>query len=117
MSLRLTPLDSTETDNGSANRRMFQRREIHARVEGRRLDHSIEARRQPHMSLAIRDLSVGGLSAISQLPVNRGERLSVFFPPQGTQRGWDAYGRVVRCEHSSMGYRLAVQFDPMPMAA
>ena len=99
------------------DRRTFQRREVHSRVEGRRLDHSVQARQQPHLSLALRDLSVGGLSAISQSPVGRGERLGVFFPPQGTQRGWDAYGKVLRCEPSGTGYRLAVEFDPLPLAA
>jgi hypothetical protein len=99
------------------NRRLFRRAEVRTRVEGRRLDTSVEARQQPHLSLSLRDLSVGGLSAVSQQPLKSGERLSVFFPPHGSQRGWDAYGKVLRCEQSSMGYRLAVQFDPLPMAA
>ena len=46
-----------------------------------------------------------------------GERLAVFFPPQGIKRGWDAYGRVIRCNPSAMGYRIAVEFDPIPAAA
>jgi hypothetical protein len=99
-----------------AERRMFPRKEIHSRVEGRRIDHSISAYQMPQLSLALRDLSLGGMSAISQMPLQCGERLSVFFPPQGTQRGWDAYGRVLRCEPSSFGYRVAVEFDPLPAA-
>jgi hypothetical protein len=100
----------------AAERRVFPRKEVHARIEGKRLDHSLLAHRQPHVSLALRDLSLGGMSAISQTPMIRGERLSVFFPPQGPQRGWDAYGRVVRCEPSGVGYRVAVEFDPLPAA-
>ena len=99
-----------------AERRMFPRKEIHARVEGKRMDHSIVAHLQPHLSLSLRDLSFGGLSALSQTPLERGERLTVFFPPQGNNRGWDAYGRVLRCEPSSIGYRIAVEFDPLPAA-
>ena len=99
-----------------AERRMFPRKEVRARVEGRRLDHALTALRQPQLSLAMRDLSLGGMSAISQTPVARGERIGVFFPPQGPARGWDAYGRVVRCEPSAMGYRVAVEFDPLPAA-
>jgi hypothetical protein len=95
---------------------MFPRKEIQARVEGKRMDHSIAAHLQPHLSLSLRDLSFGGLSALSQTPLERGERLTVFFPPQGNNRGWDAYGRVLRCEPSSMGYRIAVEFDPLPAA-
>jgi len=97
-------------------RRMFPRKEIHARVEGVRLDHTIEARQQPIVSLALRDLSMGGCSALSHIPLKGGERVSLFFPPQGISRGWDAYGRVIRCEPSGFGYRVAVQFDPLPAA-
>ena len=100
----------------TAERRVFLRKEIHVRVEGRRHDHTIAAHRQPQLSLALRDLSLGGISAISQTPLDRGERLTVFFPPQGANRGWDAYGRVLRCEPSGLGYRVAVEFDPLPAA-
>jgi hypothetical protein len=103
-------------DSRGAERRMFARKEVHARVDGMRLDHSIQARRSPQVSLALRDLSLGGMSAISQTPLDRGERVSVFFPPQGPSRGWDAYGRVIRCDPSGMGYRVAVEFDPLPAA-
>jgi len=100
-----------------AERRVFPRKEIHARIESKRIDHTIEARQNPHLSLFLRDLSLGGLSAISDIAIKAGERLSVFFPPQGTNRGWDAFGRVIRCDPSGIGYRLAVEFDPLPMAA
>jgi len=99
-----------------AERRVFPRKEIHARIDGMRHDNTIEALRQPQLSLALRDLSLGGLSAISQTPLGRGEKLTVFFPPQGVNRGWDAYGRVIRCEPSGFGYRVAVEFDPLPAA-
>jgi hypothetical protein len=99
-----------------ADRRVFPRREVHARVDGMRLDHTIEAHLQPQLSLALRDLSVGGMSALSQTQLEQGERVSVFFPPQGAERGWDAYGRVIRCDMSGLGYRVAVEFDPLPAA-
>jgi hypothetical protein len=99
-----------------SERRAFVRKECHARVEGKRLDHTLDACKEPHMSLALRDLSVGGLSAITDRPLKRGERVSVFFPPHGPMRGWDAYGRIVRCEPSTMGYRIAVEFDALPAA-
>src|SRR3982751_5880306 len=76
-------------DTRPADRRIFPRKEVHARVDGMRLDHSIQARRSPQVSLALRDLSLGGMSALSQTPLDRGERVSVFFPPQGPSRGWD----------------------------
>src|SRR5260221_355919 len=100
-----------------AERRLFTRKEIHARVEGKRLDHTIPARQQPHVSLALRDLSLGGLSALSEQPLEAGERVAVFFPPRGANKGWDAYGRILRCDPGHFGYRVAVEFDPIPMAA
>jgi PilZ domain len=106
-----------ESDEGGPERRIFPRKEIHARIQGRRTDHTIEAHREPFLNLALRDLSMGGLSAISQSKVDRGERVNVFFPPQGAQRGWDALGKVIRCEPSGFGFRIAVEFDPLPMAA
>ena len=99
-----------------ADRRMFPRKEIHATVQGHRLDHTIDARQMPRMSLALRDLSLGGLSAICDRPLSQGEHLTVSFPRQGTLKGWDAFGRVLRCDPSGLGYRVAVEFDPLPAA-
>jgi hypothetical protein len=98
------------------DRRMFPRKEIQAAVEGRRIDHTLQARQTPKLNLMLRDLSLGGLSAISDHPLSAGEHITVFFPKLGLQRGWDALGRVVRCDPSGMGYRVAVAFDPLPAA-
>lgn len=100
----------------NAERRIFPRKEVHNWIEGRRLDHSLTAMRDRRVSLAMRDVSLGGLSAISSAPLDEGERISVSFPPQGTCQGWDAYGRVLRCEASATGFRVAVEFDPLPAA-
>jgi c-di-GMP-binding flagellar brake protein YcgR len=103
-------------DQAAIERRVFPRKEVRTRVQGMRLDHSINARQQPHISLTLRDLSLGGCSALSEQPLQNGERVSLFFPAQGIQRGWDAYGRVLRCSPSTFGYRVAVEFDPLPAA-
>jgi hypothetical protein len=107
------PLD----DAAPEDRRLFPRKEVHADVQASRTDHTIEARRQPRLTLAMRDLSLGGLSAISPAPLSRGERLNVSFPSLGTHGSWHAAGRVIRCMPSALGYRIAVEFDPLPMAA
>jgi hypothetical protein len=98
------------------DRRVFPRSEVHCRVQGRRLDHSVTAHRSPFLSLYTRDVSLGGLAALTDKPLDPGERISIFFPPQGSQRGWDAYGRVIRCEPSATGWRMAMEFDPLPAA-
>ena len=108
---------SLSITGSGAERRMFPRKEVSVRVEGRRLDHSVEARQQPQLSFMLRDVSLGGLAGMSAAPIGRGERITVFFPPEGPARGWDAYGRVIRCEPSHAGgYRVAVAFDPLPAA-
>ena len=98
------------------DRRLFPRKEIHATVVSQRLDHTIDARQMPRLNLMLRDLSLGGLSAICDHPLQQGEHLTVFFPQNGALRGWDAFGRVLRCDPSGMGYRVAVEFDPLPAA-
>ena len=97
-------------------RRVFPRKEIHAQVHANRPDHIMEARPQSKLMLALRDLSLGGLSAISPMPLDQGERVTVCFPRTQEMGGWDAEGRVLRCVPSALGYRVAVEFDPLPAA-
>jgi hypothetical protein len=105
-----------EADLG-AERRLHERHPISGCVEGRRVDHSIEAQRHPRVSLSLRDMSDGGLSALADLPLMVGERLHVSFPPRGIRRGWNVPGRVLRCRPSGAGYRVAIEFDTVPSAA
>ena len=115
--LRIGPETADENGAGSwAERRLFPRREFHSQVQGVRLDNTVAARQMPWLSLHLRDLSIGGLSALSPAPLERGERLTVSFPETGPLPKWDAYGRVLRCEKSALGYRIAVEFDPLPAA-
>ena len=99
------------------DRRLFPRKEVHADVQANRIDHTVQARRNPKLALALRDLSLGGMSAISPAPLDRHERINVQFPALGTHGAWNAMGRVIRCMPSALGYRIAVEFDPLPMAA
>ena len=100
-----------------AERRVFPRKAIQASVAGRRMDHSIHALQQPSLTLRLRDLSLGGLSALSDQALEAGERLSVTFPPLAERPGWDASGRVIRCQPSFTGYQVAVAFDSLLAAA
>ena len=100
----------------NAERRMFPRKEVEAQVQANRVDHTIPAHRQPKVMLALRDLSLGGLSALSPMPLQQGERVAVHFPQMGAMGGWNAIGRVLRCVPSALGYRVAVEFDPLPAA-
>lgn len=108
--MRLVPSDSRE-------RRVFQRRETRSIALVKRLDHALAALQNPRMTVALRDVSAGGLAGISGVPISKGERISIRVPGEGIRQGWDAVGQVVRCEPSGLGYRVAVAFDPVAMAA
>src|SRR3954462_445819 len=105
-----------ESQAPSTDLRMFARAEQKMIAEAHRLDHSLIAHRQPRLRLAVRDMSVNGLSSFSEQPVEKGEHIGLSSPAESGQRAWGAYGRVVRCEPSALGYRLAVEFDPLPAA-
>jgi len=110
------PVESTQREPQGAERRIFPRKELAVSVQGLRIDNTIPARQQPQLNLSLRDISVGGLSAISPTELASGERLSIVFPPESGRMGWDAYGRVVRCEPSTLGYRVALEFDMLQAA-
>ena len=116
MSMLLMPR-LAQSSKGS-ERRVFPRKEMDSEIEGRRMDHTIEARRFPRLSLSLRDVSLGGLAAFSEVAIKQGEKLAFTFPSNdGSSHAWDAVGRVLRCDQSTLGYRIAVEFDPLPMAA
>ncbi len=105
-----TPVVRLDTDG--PNRRIFPRQQAYGHIHGQRLDRNVPAARcNPHMALALRDLSIGGVSGWSQTELNAGERLLLFFPPEGLHRGFDVRGRVVRCEMSTLGFRIAIAFE------
>lgn len=122
--LRLAPSDSDafgggiedQESLGRMDRRVFARQCLTLHVNGRRLDHSVDARREPCLHLSLKDVSVGGLAATSQTPLKVGERIAVFFPPEGISRGWDAYGHVLRISPDRKGYQVAICFDRLPAA-
>ncbi len=106
-----------ECDNlEGTERRIFGRARAHTKAEAKRLDHTIPARRQPRLQLHVKDVSVGGLCALTDQPVAEGEQIAVQFDPRAGLPNWSAYGHVVRCEPSAVGYRVAVEFDPRPAA-
>jgi hypothetical protein len=106
-----------EPQSKHAERRVFPRKIVGGHIQGKRLDHSVTAHRMPFMHLNLEDLSVGGLKAKASGPVEIGENVVVFFPPEGNLRGWDAYGRVVRCKpRADTGYEVALEFNPLPAA-
>lgn len=111
------PVDGRSEVEEANDRRIFSRRKIRASAECRRLDHSLPALRQPRLTLDVRDVSLNGVSALCDVPLMRGEHLGIRFSPETGLPGWGTVGRVVRCEPSGLGgYRVALEFDPLPAA-
>lgn len=117
-SLRLGGRDEAMDRNETLvlERRIFGRRRVNVTADARRLDHTVAARREPRVKLMVKDLSLGGLAAVSSTKVECGEFVGVTFPPELGQRGWNAFGRVIRCEAGDEGYHVAVEFEALPAA-
>lgn len=91
----------------AAERRRFDRTEAAGTTIARRVDHAVVARRLPFLKLDLRDVSAGGLAAVSTVKVNCGETLSVTLPQSGTT----VVGHVVRCEPGETGWNIGLTFD------
>jgi hypothetical protein len=100
-------------EDKESDRRMFNRAPAEGTAQGHRMDHTIEARRNPRLSMQLRDVSLGGLAAVTDQPIQRGEQLSVTFPKRGLAPAFNACGRVVRCEATPFGYRIGIEFEPL----
>lgn len=94
----------------------FPRKASPTPIRGRRLDHTVPARRQPAIDMNLLDLSVDGLAATTDQPLMWGERLVVQLPARNGLPAWTAMGRVVRCDPNSQGYDVSVEFESLPAA-
>jgi PilZ domain-containing protein len=101
------------SEEGAAERRMFDRAPADGQAMGHRVDHTLSARQNPRLTLELRDLSLGGMAAVADFPLERGEHLSVVFPRRGLAPAWNALGRVVRCEETPFGYCVGIEFEPL----
>ena len=122
-------IELTRTDNETRDvpvtyrfdRRRHPRYDATGRVTAIRRTHELNAYRHPLCSLQMQNLSDGGLSAISDMPLSPDEVVTVCFPPHGAERGFDLYGHVLRCQpnvtdDSGHGYAIAIVFDQRPAA-
>lgn len=68
-------------------------------------------------SLQLRDMSSHGVGAWSDEPIETGTKIGVFFPPHGPEKGFDLFGKVVRCASTDQGYSIGVQLDVQATSA
>lgn len=63
------------------------------------------------LTLDLIDQSIGGLGAATTQPVAVGSRITVFFPPHGSEPGFDLVGEVVRCQSNNDRHTLGIQLS------
>jgi hypothetical protein len=85
-------------------------------VDGRRLDHSLCARREPRARLIVHAYDCDHAAGTSDIPLLVGEHMMLRFPARAGRLAWNAFGRVVACEAHADGYRVTIDFDPLPAA-
>src|SRR5262245_3925543 len=68
-----------------------------------RRDRDVRVMQQPVCSLQMRNLSPGGLSAISGTQLLPNERVCVFIPSHGGDGGQELHGHVLRCTPLTAG--------------
>lgn len=99
-----------------ADRRIFPRTDVVGHAHGKRLGYLASLRQWPRVDMEIRDLSLGGMSGLSTVPLKKGEKLTMHVQLEPNTGEWEARGRVVRCDVSATGYRVAVSFDSLRAA-
>lgn len=107
------------------DRRRGDRHPVGGSATGMRRDHDVRAFERPVCSLQMRNLSHGGLAAISDTQLMPHERISVFIPAHGGDGGQELHGHVLRCisltkaESTAYGsaYDVAIRFDAIKAAA
>lgn len=101
-------MKSDSTGSGQDDeRRLFVRRPAYGSING-----IVTSDHQP-IRVELRDWSVGGVGGYTNRMIHRGASVMLSFPPEGFNKGFNARGKVVRCEPSATGYRIGIQFDQL----
>lgn len=108
--LRLRRDDERNSDAIPFDRRLAVRRPVSGHVTAVRREQREDGGHNRICALHLVDMSSLGLGAFCQEAIAEGTAITVFFPPHGPDRGFDAYGQVLRCEQVEGRYRVGIQF-------
>jgi hypothetical protein len=111
--LRLIDHAAENPDSLYFERRTSPRRPISGAVSAivREAEEGIENGAGRMLALKLRDISEGGIGATAQQPVAVGSRITLFFPPHGTEPGFDRVGTVIRCLSIDDRHDLGIAFE------
>lgn len=105
--LRLTP-PAEPADTYFLERRTSDRHVIAGRVTAVRSEPGPDGHRNKISSLVLLNMSDGGVGALSQDHIAPDSRIAIFFPPHGADRGFDLFGKVVRCTPRETGHEIGI---------
>lgn len=103
------PEEDEPRDSIPFERRTATRRPISGHVTAVRYEKRDDGMHNRICSLTLVDTSDFGIGAFCQDVVPVGTTITVFFPPHGPDRGFDVYGKVLRCDAENGRYRIGIQ--------
>jgi hypothetical protein len=109
MELKLVQNEKQAAETYPMERRRSERHRISGRVTALLGQTEPGGLRRRICSLSLVNLSDTGLGAVSQEAFELGSTIAVFFPPHGPERGFDLYGKVVRCVENGAGHEIGIQ--------
>jgi len=107
-SLRLTDTQKQQRDSLYFERRRSPRRRARGKVTAVCRDSRAPDTPQRLCTLELTDLSNSGVGAIAQEPLSVGTQITVFFPPHGSEPGFDLIGEVVRCRSIDDSHEIGI---------
>ena len=85
---------------------------LHTRVQTLRLLPEAGNAAKDVCSIRVSACGDDGICGMTDLRLEPAEPVAMFFPPNGAQRGHDAYGYVTSCKPTPVGFEVAVRFTP-----
>jgi hypothetical protein len=106
-----TPGAETAPDSYRLEHRAAPRHNVSGHVTAVRQERDATGVRNRICSLQMLNMSDTGVGALSPEPVEVDSRIAIFFPPHGPERGFDLFGRVVRCVHRDTGHEVGIALE------
>ncbi len=112
----VSPPSAAKPDSYRLNRRRLERHHLSGRVTAVADKPDAQNIHGRICSLQLLNISDQGLGVISQDPLDLDSAITVFFPAHGPERGFDAWGHVVRCTPREYGHELGIRLEARPAA-
>jgi hypothetical protein len=109
--LRLTESASNPPDSYMLEHRVAPRHRVSGRVTCVQYEAGPDGAQHRIASLQLLNMSNAGVGALAQEPMALNSSVAVFFPPHGPERGFDLFGRVVRCIHRDNGHEIGIRLE------